>query len=54
MKMIMCFSAAILLVGCNQSVPVAAKAKPVAVGMVYDDAEPATCRNWATAPSTST
>ena len=42
MKMIMCFAVALLLVGCNQSAPVAAKTKtkPVAVGMVYDDAEP--------------
>lgn len=41
MKMIVCFAVALLLVGCNQSAPVAVKAKPVAVGMMYDDAWPA-------------
>ena len=38
MKTIVCFAVALLLVGCNQSAPVVAKDKPVAVGMAYDDA----------------
>ena len=41
MKTTVCLAVALVLVGCNQSPPVLAKGKPVAVGMVYDDAEPA-------------
>ena len=41
MKIIVCLVVAFLLLGCDQSPLVQAKDKPVSVGMVYDDAEPA-------------
>ncbi len=41
MKIILCLAAAFFMVGCNRTPSAQAKDKPVSVGMLYDDAQPA-------------
>jgi hypothetical protein len=44
MKIILCLAVALFAVGCNRAPSAQAKDKPVSVGMIYDDAEPALTR----------